>query len=138
MKERFVNTLLNLITKTVNKDVDIASIQRKYRAPGGRVVIVEVTDIGYRSGFVLDPNSHRVIAVNTRDGCPVLKMPLTTLIYLVKGKDDSGRPFDPNIAWAHGYLEVIGPNGSSWLSDARLFHEVWHMVFPKVKVRLGM
>lgn len=138
LKQRFVNTLLDVITKTVNKDVDVQTLQRKYSAPGGRVVIVEVTDVGYRSGFVLDPVTHKILAVNTRDGCPVLRMPLTTLVYLVRGTDDSGRLFTPNIAWAHGYMEVIGPNGSSWLSDARLFQEVYSMVFPQVKGKLGI
>ena len=129
----------------LNKDVDVADIQKRYSATKGRILRLHITDINMFANFKID--NGRVDMVTCDHPNATAYFSLDTLFHLIRGevtikeqdgymRNESYTPFD---AWRRGELVIVSENpNEGWLSDLTLFgREIYEEAFPQIREKLG-
>lgn len=129
--KRVAMKLMNFTLNAVNRHVDVRALQKKYHAPGGKVMVLDLADIPLQVPIVIQDGAVRFADPKVPPNA-VVRMRLRTFLAISKGRDALGRPLDFRTAWAHGLVEMEGASGMRWLSDAVLFNDLYALVQPRI------
>lgn len=139
---RLATILIEKSLKIVNKKVNVRDLQQKFRATRGQILEIQVWDSEWeqclaKRAVQVDPITGTIKGLGKKYPTPngIAKLSLQTMLNLIKGVDDKGKPYTPKDAWRLDRLRV---DGEVWLPEFEQFATIiYQEAFPQIKKDLG-
>lgn len=143
LKVRVLGKVVNRVISIVNRDIDIAELQDKYKATQGKIIEGRLTDVNRKFYLqVMDGAIRRLKDPDRIDGW--FEADTSTMINIFRGKikmmnpatgEERFEPYDPIAAVRYGDIRV---HGEATSADLILFaNHIYGDVYPQMRKSLN-
>jgi hypothetical protein len=124
-------TLMIEMSKATNESIDVDEYAKRFQLKYDKIIRFEYTDLPYLKPFHFTANAGQLLLLNDFNGKPntILQSDLNTLLNLLCG----------NVSLAKARRDgKILIHGEKYAHDEALFFEIFQVVAPKLRKKLGV